>query len=88
MTSNEDFVAEHQASPATLPARETLSRLRGRISARAIAKNRARTSAFKFLASLRARKRQEARAARQARGVMDARSQNTVSGTPTGTMRS
>ena len=88
MTSNEDFVAEHQASPATLPARETLSRLRGRISARAIAKHRARTSPFKFLASLRARKRQEARAARQARGVMDARSQNTVSGTPTGTMLS
>ena len=88
MTSNKDFVAEHQASPATLPARETLSRLRGRISARAIAKHRARTSAYKFLASLRARKRQEARAARQARGVMDARSQNTVSGTPTGTMRS
>ena len=88
MTSNEDFVAEHQASPATLPARETLSRLRGRISARAIAKHRARTSAYKFLASLRARKRQEARAARQARGVMDARSQNTVSGTPTGTMLS
>ena len=88
MTSNKDFVAEHQASPATLPARETLSRLRGRISARAIAKHRARTSAYKFLASLRARKRQEARAARQARGVMDARSQNTVSGTPTGTVRS
>ena len=88
MTSNKDFVAEHQASPATLPARETLSRLRGRISARAIAKHRARTSAYKFLASLRARKRQEARAARQARDVMDARSQNTVSGTPTGTMRS
>ena len=88
MTSNEDFVAEHQASPATLPARETLSRLRGRISARAIAKHRARTSAYKFLASLRARKRQEARAARQARDVMDVRSQNTVSGTPTGTMRS
>ena len=88
MTSNKDFVAEHQASPATLPARETLSRLRGRISARAIAKHRARTSAYKFLASLRARKRQEARAARQARGVMDARSQNTVSGTPTGTMLS
>ena len=88
MTSNEDFVAEHQDSPATLPARETLSRLRGRISARAIAKHRARTSAYKFLASLRARKRQEARAARQARGVMDARSQNTVSGTPTGTMLS
>ena len=88
MTSNKDFVAEHQASPATLPARETLSRLRGRISARAIAKHRARTSAYKFLASLRARKRQEARAARQSRGVMDARSQNTVSGTPTGTMLS
>ena len=88
MTSNKDFVAEHQASPATLPARETLSRLRGRISARANAKHCARTSAYKFLASLRARKRQEARAARQARGVMDARSQNTVSGTPTGTMRS
>ena len=88
MTSNEDFVAEHQASPATLPARETLSRLRGRISARAIAKHRARTSPFKFLASLRACKRQEARAARQARGVMDARNQNTVSGTPTGTMLS
>ena len=88
MTSNEDFVAEHQASPATLPARETLSRLRGRISARAIAKHRARTSPFKFLASLRACKRQEARAARQACGVKDACSQNTVSGTPTGTVRS
>ena len=88
MTSNEDFVAEHQASPATLPARETLSRLRGRICARANAKHCARTSAYKFLASLRARKRQEARATRQARGVMDARSQNTVSGTPTGTMLS
>ena len=88
MTSNEDFVAEHQASPATLPARETLSRLRGRISARAIAKHRARTSAFKFLASLRACKRQEARAARQACGVKDACSQNTAFGTPTGTVRS
>ena len=88
MTSNKDFVAEHQASPATLPARETLSRLRGRISARAIAKHRARTSPFKFLASLRACKRQEARAARQACGVKDACSQNTVSGTPTGTVRS
>ena len=88
MTSNKDFVAEHQASPATLPARETLSRLRGRISARAIAKHRARTSAYKFLASLRARKRQEARAARQACGDKDAGSENTVSGTPTGTMRS
>ena len=88
MSSNEGFVAEHQASPATLPARETLSRLRGRISARAIAKHRARTSPFKFLASLRACKRQEARAARQACGVKDACSQNTVSGTPTGTMLS
>ena len=88
MTSNEGFVAEHQDSPATHPIREKLSRLRGRISARAIAKHRARTSPFKFLASLRACKRQEARAARQARGVMDARSQNTLSGTPTGTMRS
>ena len=88
MSSNEKFVSEHQEPPASHPIRETLSRLRGRISARAIAKNRARTSAFKFLASLRARKRQEARVARQARGVMDARSQNTVSGTPTGTMRS
>ena len=88
MTSNEDFVAEHQASPATLPARETLSRLRGRISARAIAKHRARTSPFKFLASLRACKRQEARAARQACGVKDACSQNTAFGTPTGTMLS
>ena len=88
MTSNEGFVAEHQDSPATHPIREKLSRLRGRISARAIAKHRARTSAYKFLASLRARKRQEARAARQARDVMDARSQNTVSGTPTGTMLS
>ncbi len=88
MTSNEDFVAEHQASPATLPARETLSRLRGRISARAIAKHRARTSPFKFLASLRACKRQEARAARQACGVKDACSQNTAFGTPTGTVRS
>ena len=88
MTSNEDFVAEHQASPATLPARETLSRLRGRISARAIAKHRARTSPFKFIASLRACKRQEARAARQACGVKDACSQNTAFGTPTGTVRS
>ena len=88
MSSNEGFVAENQDSPATYPIREKLSRLRGRISARAIAKHRARTSAYKFLASLRARKRQEARAARQARGVMDARSQNTVSGTPTGTVRS
>ena len=88
MTSNKDFVAEHQASPATLPARETLSRLRGRISARAIAKHRARTSPFKFLASLRACKRQEARAARQACGVKDACSQNTAFGTPTGTVRS
>ena len=88
MSSNEGFVAENQDSPAAHPTREKLSRLRGRISARAIAKHRARTSAYKFLASLRARKRQEARAARQARGVMDARSQNTVSGTPTGTMLS
>ena len=88
MSSNEGFVAENQDLPAALSTRETLSRLRARISARANAKHCARTSAYKFLASLRARKRQEARAARQARGVMDARSQNTVSGTPTGTMRS
>ena len=88
MSSNEGFVAENQDSPAAFSTRKTLSRLRGRISARAIAKHRARTSAYKFLASLRARKRQEARAARQASGVMDARSQNTVSGTPTGTMLS
>ncbi len=88
MSSNEKFVSEHQESPVSHPIREKLSRLRGRISARAIAKHRARTSAFKFLASLRACKRQEARAARQARNVMDACSQNTVSGTPTGTVRS
>ena len=86
MSSNEGFVAENQDSPAALSTRETLSRLRARISARAIAKHCARTPAYKFSASFRARKRQEARAARQARGVMDARSQNTVSGTPTGTM--
>ena len=88
MSSNEGFVAENQDSPAAHPTREKLSRLRGRISARAIAKHRARTSPFKFLASLRACKRQEARAARQACGVKDACSQNTVSGTPTGTVRS
>ena len=88
MSSNEGFVAENQDSPVAHPIREKLSRLRGRISARAIAKHRARTSAYKFLASLRARKRQEARAARQACGDKDAGSENTVSGTPTGTMRS
>ena len=88
MTSNEDFVAEHQASPATLPARETLSRLRGRISARAIAKHFARTSAYKFPASFRARKRLEAREAGQALSDEDAGSESTVSDTPTGTGRS
>ena len=88
MTSNEDFVAEHQASPATLPARETLSRLRARISARANAKHCARTSAYKFLASLRARKRLEAREAGQACGDEDAGSESAVSDTPTGTVRS
>ena len=88
MSSNEGFVAENQDSPAAHPTREKLSRLRGRISARAIAKHRARTSAYKFLASLRARKRQETRAARQACGDKDAGSESTVSDTPTGTVRS
>ena len=88
MSSNEGFVAENQDSPAAHPTREKLSRLRGRISARAIAKHRARTSAYKFLASLRARKRQEARAARQACGDEDAGNESTVSDTPTGTVRS
>ena len=88
MSSNEGFVAENQDSPAAHPTREKLSRLRGRISARAIAKHRARTSAYKFLASLRARKRLEAREAGQALSDEDAGSESTVSDTPTGTERS
>ncbi|MCR5258875.1 MAG: hypothetical protein K6E40_12050 [Desulfovibrio sp.] len=88
MSSNEGFVAENQDSPAALSTRETLSRLRARISARANAKHCARTSAYKFLASLRARKRLEAREAGQALSDEDAGSESTVSDTPTGTERS
>ena len=88
MSSNEGFVAENQDSPAVFSTRKTLSRLRARISARAIAKHCARAPAFKFLASFRARKRLEAQEAGQALSDEDAGSESTVSDTPTGTERS
>ena len=88
MSSNEGFVAENQDSPAALSTRETLSRLRARISARANAKHCARTPAYKFSASFRARKRLEAQEAGQALSDEDAGSESTVSDTPTGTERS